>query len=113
MLSDVVDGGDVGMIERARRLGFLLEAPQTIRIRREGGEQHLDRDVALQPLIPRPVHLPHPARADGREDLVGAEAGTRREAHGLRPNRRDQNVGLRHDSSFSTRYSVVRYCWHE
>jgi hypothetical protein len=40
---------------------------------RERGRQDLHRDMALQPLIPRPVHLPHPARANGREDLVRAE----------------------------------------
>ena len=36
--------------------------------------QHLDRHLAPEPRVPRPVHLAHPARAERREDLVGAEA---------------------------------------
>ena len=49
------------------------------RLRRSGSEprsrQHLDRDFAPQPRVPRPVDLPHPARAQRRDDLVGPEAG--------------------------------------
>ena len=79
--SDVVDEGDVRMIECARRLRLLLETSQTIQIRRQGDRQHLDRDVPLQPLVPCPVHLPHPARAQRREDLVGPELRAGRQRH--------------------------------
>ena len=47
----------------------------------ESVRQHLDRDVALEPRVPRPVHLSHAARAERRQDLVRAEAGARRESH--------------------------------
>src|SRR5690242_2463252 len=73
MGSELVDGGDVRMVETARRLRLLLEAAQPVGIAREDRRKHLDRDVALQPRVARPVDLPHPARADRREDLVGAE----------------------------------------
>ena len=32
-------------------------------------------------VVPRPLHLSHAAGAQGREDLVGAEAATGRERH--------------------------------
>ena len=37
--------------------------------------EDLDRDRALEPRVLRLVDLAHPARADRRDDLVGAEAG--------------------------------------
>ena len=38
-----------------------------------GGED-LDRDVPVELRVPRAVDLAHPARAEGREDLIGAKA---------------------------------------
>ncbi len=37
--------------------------------------EHLDGDGAVQAGVTGFVDLPHAARADGREDLVGAERG--------------------------------------
>ena len=73
--ADVVDRGDVGMVQDARRLGLLLEPAQPVGVGGEGGGQDLDRHVAAQARVLRAIHLSHPARADLREDLVGAEAG--------------------------------------
>ena len=70
---EVVHRRDVRVIQSAGRLGLLLEPPQPIGVLRVRRRQHLHRDVALQPLVPRPVNLPHPASADGRHDLVRAE----------------------------------------
>src|SRR5262249_37297681 len=70
--SDVVNRQDVRMVECARGLCFLLEAPQAIGILRKRGGEDLDRYLALQPRIARPVDLTHPARAERRQDLVGA-----------------------------------------
>ncbi len=74
--ADVVQGKDVGMGERSDRPRFLLETAQSLGIGREFRRQHLDRDVAIQPCVARPVHVAHPARADRRDDLVRAETGT-------------------------------------
>ena len=46
----------------------------------DGRRQHLDRDVPVE-LRPRPVHLAHPARAERRKDLVGAESRAEGEGH--------------------------------
>ena len=83
VLPDVVDGRNVGMIEAASRLRLQLEPPQTIRVAREGRRQHLDRDFALEPFVPRPIHLPHPTSAKRCKDLVGAETSTGWECHSV------------------------------
>ena len=79
--ADVVDGGDVGMVEDARGLRFLLEAAQAVRVLRERGGQHLDRDLASEARVLRAVDLAHSPGADLAEDLVGAELRAGGERH--------------------------------
>ncbi len=83
--SNVEDRQDVGMVERARGLRLRFEASQTLRVRGHRRGQHLDGHVALEPRVPRPVDLPHPSRAQRREDLVGAEPSSRRESQREKP----------------------------
>ena len=88
--AEVVDREDVGMRERGDRLRLALEARaarSASRARRCG--QHLDRDVAAEPRVARPVDLAHAAGAERRHDLVGAEPVAGREAH------RDGTMGKR------------------
>ena len=63
--ADVVDGDDVGMVERRGGPRFLLEAPQASGSADTLGGQDLDRHLAPEPRVPRPVDLSHPARAEG------------------------------------------------
>ena len=51
--------------------------------------QHLHRHRPLQPRVPRLVDLPHPARAERRQDLVGTEAGASRQSQRVPPFRMD------------------------
>ena len=44
--------------------------------------QGLERDVAMEPRVARPVNLAHAAPPDRRDDLVGANAHPRCERHG-------------------------------
>src|ERR1700730_10811605 len=76
--SDVVDDGDVGVVEDPRGFGLLLEAAEAVGVLREGRWQDLDRDLAAQARVFRPIHLPHPASAERREDLVGTHTRARR-----------------------------------
>src|SRR5215468_3440418 len=69
------------MIQGSGRLGLLLEALQPVGVLRERRRQHLDRDVALQTLVARPVDLTHPACAERRGDLVGPELRAGDESH--------------------------------
>ena len=59
----LVHGKNVGMIQRRRRAGFLLKAPQPVGIGRDGLGQNLDRDFAVQPRVVRTINLTHSARA--------------------------------------------------
>ena len=59
-------------------LRLALEARERVRVLRQPLGQDLDRDRPAEPRVPRPVDLSHPARAQGRQDLVGAETGARR-----------------------------------
>ena len=72
------------MGEGRDRLRLALEPRERVGIGRDGLRQHLDRDVAIQLPVARAVDLPHSARAQRREDLVGAEAGAGGERHGFR-----------------------------
>ena len=77
----VVHGEDVRMVQSPDRPGFLLEPAQPLRIGRHRLGQHLDRHLASEPRVLRPIHLPHPARAERREDLVGAQTGAGCQGH--------------------------------
>ena len=72
---------DVGMIQAAGGACLLLEAAPTSASSRERRRQHLDRDVALQLRIARPVDLAHSTGAQRAEDFEAAEAIAHRESH--------------------------------
>ncbi len=71
-LLEAEDRRDVGVVELGEQLRLALEARETFGVRGEGGGENLDRDVALQPRVRRPVDLPHPAFAELGGDLVWA-----------------------------------------
>ena len=73
-LLEAVDVRDVRMIERGEDLRLAFEPRQAIRIGGEEVRKHLQRDVAIEPRVPRPIHFPHAASPKQRENLVRAEA---------------------------------------
>ena len=85
-LLEAVDRGDVGVVERREHLRLAPESGQPLGILRHRLGKDLDRDVAVEFGVPRPVHLPHPARSERRDDLVGAEPRSSGEGH-VRPKR--------------------------
>jgi hypothetical protein len=48
-----------------------------MRVGRERGRQHLDRDDAIETCVTRPIDLVHTAGTDEVGDLVNAEARAR------------------------------------
>ena len=62
-----------GCAEREIVARLALEALPQLRVGRQVLGQHLDGDGALEARVARPVDLAHAARADRREDFVGAE----------------------------------------
>src|SRR5579864_9542847 len=74
------------MIQRGDGTRFVNEALGKLRVR------YFDRDVAIQARVARPIHLAHAARADGREDFIGAEAVTCGKGHRIMLSFLDQEV---------------------
>ena len=75
------------MVELGQELRLALEAREALRVRGEGRGQDLDRDLALELRVGGAVDLAHAALAELGGDLVGAEAGSRAEAHRALPPR--------------------------
>lgn len=67
--------GDIGVIHRRQYFGLALEPRHAFAVVREGFRQDLDRDVALEPGIPRAVNLAHSAGTDRPEDFLRTEFG--------------------------------------
>ena len=70
VLAPVEDGDDVGVREVGRRLGLPAEALHEGPVHRELGEEHLERDRAVQELVPGAVHLGHAATCHQMRELV-------------------------------------------
>ena len=70
---ETVNRRDVRMVQRGEDLRFAPEAREAIGIQREGRRPDLERDVAIEVGVARPVDLAHAAGADKLEDRVGTE----------------------------------------
>ncbi len=69
-LVELVDRGDVRMIQRRQHAGFALEALQTFAVGSELVGQQLDRDVAAETGVTGAPHHAHAALADLLDQAV-------------------------------------------
>src|SRR5204863_4429422 len=78
VLVDLVDRGNVGMMEAAGRLGLTSEACDLLVV---AALEELERDPAPEDAVPRLPHLAHAAGAEPQraDELAEAGAGRRRE----------------------------------
>jgi hypothetical protein len=74
VLADLVNGHDVGVIELGRVLGLGAEARDLLGRRQVAGENHLQRDHAVEPDVPRLEHHAHSSAGDLLDQLVIAES---------------------------------------
>jgi hypothetical protein len=88
--ADFVDGQDVGVIQAGGRIRLLLESSKEILVVCNVAGQQLDGNVPPQAQIVGEIHLPHPARAKQRADLIPSEPCTGGERHG--PRRRNHRI---------------------
>ena len=70
LLADVVDGADVGMIQRGSGPGFAAEAVQGLRVAGDLVGQELEGDEAMQPRVLGLVDHTHTAAAELFHDAV-------------------------------------------
>jgi len=68
--TDVVDGENVGMVQRGGGARFLLETVPVVRIVAGSGADKLQRHVAPQPFVPRAKDFAHCSGADLFEDPI-------------------------------------------
>jgi hypothetical protein len=73
VFADVVDGENVGMIERGNGLRFLLETAKAIRIMIERFREDFQGDIAPEPSVASTVDFAHAARTQLRLNRVWAE----------------------------------------
>ena len=81
LIPHIVNRQNVRVRQRRHRPGLALEARERVGICGHRLRQDLDRDVAVEPGVPRAVHLSHSARAERSENLVGAQAGALGKSH--------------------------------
>ena len=74
VVPDVVERTDVRMVQRGDGARFSLKALTQLRVRCHLGGEHLDRNHPVEPRVARAIHLAHPARAEGGNDLVRAQS---------------------------------------
>jgi len=82
--AEIVDREDVRVGERRDSLGFALESLPRVRVHGQSLGEDLDRDLAVEPGVLGAIDLSHASGPQDREDLVGAESGSRRGSHGVR-----------------------------
>lgn len=73
---DVEDRHDVRMIQRGNVSRFLLETGEARRIRGEIWRQDLERDVASEPRVTRPIQFAHSAAPERGDELIDADPGS-------------------------------------
>src|SRR5262245_60877591 len=81
---DIVDGGNVGMVQRSEQLRFALESAGTVEVARKFLRQDFDGDVTLQFVVFGTIDLTHTALAEQRRDFVRAELLANLKRHQLR-----------------------------
>jgi hypothetical protein len=89
-IADVVQGADVGMVQRGDGPRFPIEPGAGAGVAGEFSRQHLDRDRAVEPGVAGLVHFAHAAGSERFDDFVGSEPRTR---SGVHIDRRDSTPG--------------------
>jgi hypothetical protein len=79
--TDVEHREDVGMADGSRCSSLVRKATHPCGLGSFLGSDDLDRDIAADPRVASAVHLSHPSRAEGRQDLVRAKACSATQRH--------------------------------
>jgi hypothetical protein len=104
--ADVVNGDDVGVVERGDGAGFALKAAAQIGAGGDFFAEDLDGDVAIKARIAGAVNFAHAADAENRLDLIVAESGVGGEGHGWN----DPLTGQSRVASGSGRFRATENC---
>ena len=72
-LADVVDSADGSVVEGSGCTRLPHESGARRGILEGGGGQELERDIAIEALVMRAIHLAHAARPEHRQDAIVAD----------------------------------------
>ncbi len=81
-LLEPVDVRDVWMVQRREHLRFTTKSREAIGIVGDGGQQHLDRDVAIQLRVVGAIDLAHAADTKQADDFIWTESRAGNERQG-------------------------------
>src|SRR5882762_7597695 len=81
LAAHVVQHANVRMIQARNGLGLAFESLLSNWITRKLYRKNLERHGAVQPRIPRPIHLSHATRAERRADLIRPELASHWQGH--------------------------------
>src|SRR5206468_5400657 len=81
LVTYVMQGADVGMVQAGDGARLALEALPQFGVAGEVAGEDLDRHGPVESRVSGAIHLAHPARATGREDLEGAQPCARTKRH--------------------------------
>jgi len=84
LIAQVVEGADMGVIQRGNGSRLALKTLLHIRARTEMGGQNLDRNDAIKPRVPRAIDLAHAAGTKRRLNLVRTKFSAKSEPHRAR-----------------------------
>jgi hypothetical protein len=73
VLVDCMDRGEIRVVQRREQVCFACEASRVVGVAHNDLRKHFDGYLALELRIERAINLPHAARANPRDDLVGSE----------------------------------------
>ena len=79
--TDVVYGHNIRVIERRHDTRFLFESLAARRIAGQFGRQDLQRHIASEPGVSRPIDFAHAARAERSNNLVRAKSSSSSKRH--------------------------------
>jgi len=82
LVTHVVEGADVRVVQARHRAGFLLEALAELGVLGKMLGEDFDGHGAIEAGVVRSIDLTHAAGTDGGRDLVGAKLGSGVERHG-------------------------------
>ncbi len=81
MFSHVVNGADMGIVQRGCDVCFALKALLRAGFCSEMRGQNLDGDISIKTRVTGTVHFTHAASANGRFDPIWAQPGARGQVH--------------------------------
>ena len=82
--ANVVDGTDVGIVQRGNRARLLLETASRLRIGGECAGEHFDGNRPIEPSVTRAVDLAHATRTNRGDDFIRAKTCAGLERHAKR-----------------------------